>query len=117
MHKIKYVKADIGSYVSTPKLSLPLLAGQLRGNSFYAYIKGLYYPFSASFSLLVILLGHTHTLACPGHVTDYLTDDSCLMRASWITLHDGANLITKPMAGGRKLFVRADGKNQFEFEL
>ena len=74
-------------------------------NCSHPYIK-VQYPFSArnSFSLLLILLGHT--LACPGHVTDYLTDDSCLMRASWITLHDKANVITKLMAGGRKLFVR-----------
>ena len=85
--------------------------GSSEGTYSVHYIDVPYYPFWArnSFSLLVILICHTHT--------DYLTDDSCLMRASWITLHDGANVITKPMAGGRKLFVRADGKNQFEFEL
>lgn len=36
---------------------------------------------------------------------------------SWIILRDIANVITKPMARGRKLFVSSPGQYQFEFEL
>ena len=56
--------------VATPQLYLPLLARQIGGNWFHAYLKGQY-PFSArsGFSLLVILLGWERTEECkPGPV-------------------------------------------------